>query len=142
MAGFTKVSGGNPSVPNKKRTIGAVAYEVGDLLMASRTAGTLVAATSSATVTLLQGGGIVAKATDGVVTEVEIQPIDFDAVYSVECANNSNSAHRYMRMEVADLNTVNNSGTDDGTNGVLQQVGEVGVNTNKVILVEFLRALT
>lgn len=140
MAGFTKVSG--PDIASKKRTIGAVAYAVGDLLMASRSAGTLVAATSSATVSLLQGGGIVTKATDGVVTEVEVQPIDFCAVYSVECANSSNSAHRYMRVALADANTVTNGGSDDATNGVLQQVGEVGINTNKVILVEFLPALT
>jgi hypothetical protein len=140
MAGFTKVSG--PDIASKKRTIGAVAYAVGDLLMASRSAGTLVAATSSATVSLLQGGGIVTKATDGVVTEVEVQPISFDAVYAVESANASNSAHRYMRVALSDANTVNNGGSDDGTNGVVQQVGEVGATSNQVILVEFLRALT
>ena len=141
MAGFRKIGGSSDSAAWKERVIGAVAYNVGDLLMASRTAGTLTAATSSATVSLLQGGGIVMKATDGVETKVLIDPIDFNAVYEVESANASNTAHNYMRMALTDEDTVNNSGSDDGTNGVVQQVGKSGINTT-TILVEFLRALT
>ena len=140
MAGFKRVSG--PDLANEKRTISGLTLAVGDLLMASRTAGTLVEATSSATVTLTHGGGIVAEAATASDTEVEITPIDYNSIYSVECTNDSNSSHRYMRVALTDDNTVNNGGADDGTNGILYQVGEVGASSNKTILVKFLPALT
>lgn len=140
MAGFQRVKG--PDLANEKRTIDTLTLAVGDLLMASRTAGTLVEATSSATCSLLHGGGIVEKAASASDTEVEITPIDYNSIYQVESTNDSNSSHRYMRVALTDDNTVNNGGADDGTNGILYQIGEVGAVGDKTLLVKFLPAIS
>ena len=142
FTGFQKVGGGKAG-DAKKRVIGAVAYAVGDLLMRSTTAGTLIAATSSATPNLFgNGGGIVVKATDGVVTEVEIDEIDYDAEYFAQTTNNSNVAHNYMLMALTDSNTVNNTGTDDVTNPVFMQTGVVGAAADKKIVGQFVRQIS
>jgi len=140
MAGFQRVGG--TTTEAKERVIGAVAYAVGDLLMRSTTAGTLIAATSSVTPNLMAGGGIVTKATDGVATVVYVEPIDYSAEYIVQSANNSNVAHNYMCMTLTDLNTVNNTGTDDVTNPCFIQTGVVGVNTDKKIIGQFVRQIS
>lgn len=140
MAGFQRVGG--TTTEAKKRVIGAVAYAVGDILMRSTTAGTLIAGTSSITPNLMNGGGIVTAATDGVVTEVSVEPLDYDAEYTVESADNSNVAHNYMLMTLTDLNTVNNTGTDDVTNPCFMQTGVVGVNTDKKIIGQFVRQIS
>ena len=141
MAGFKRYS--VPDLANETRTIDSIAVAQGDLMMADRTTGTVVAATDAGTVTLMHGGGIAAKAVASGATELEITPIDLNTIYEVESNAVSNASHRYMRMEVTDTNTVNNSGTDDGTNGVVYQVGELGtVGTDKRILVKFLPGLT
>lgn len=142
MPGFQRRSSGALDTANEEVVIGAVAYAMGDLLMASRSAATLVAATASSTVTLMHGGGIVQNATDGVVTKAVIQPINYNAIYEVESANNSDTDHNYMRMKLTDLNTVNNAGSDEGTNCVVYQVGTVGATGDNKILVKFLPALT
>ena len=135
MAGFKKISG--PDVANEERDIAATVFAVGDLLMVSTGTHKLVAATSSATPVLLQGGGIVQAATDGVVTKVLIQPIDFNATYEVESTNNSSANEDYDRMALTDLNTVNNSSTTDDTNPVVYQVGTIGAAADKRIKVKF-----
>lgn len=140
MAGFTRVGG--REIEAKERVIGTVSYAVGDLLMRSTTDGTLIAATSSVTPNLMNGGGIVTKATDGVATVAYIEPIDYDAEYIVETTNNSNAGHNYMCMELTDLNTVNNSGTDDVSNPCFIQTGVVGVNTDKKIIGQFVRQIS
>lgn len=139
--GFERVGGG--ATETKKRVIGAVAYAVGDLLMRSTTAGTLIAATSSATPNLFtNGGGIVVNATDGVQTTVDIEEIDYDAEYFAQTTNNSNVAHNYMLMALTDLNTVNNTGTDDVTNPVFMQTGVVGAAGDKKIIGQFVRQIS
>jgi hypothetical protein len=140
MAGFMKSSG--KDVETKERTISSLTLAVGDLLMGDRTAGTVVEATSSVTVSLLQGGGIVAQATTTADTTVKIHDIVYGAEYIVETTNNSNVAHNYQRMTLTDKNTVNNSGTDDPTNGIFMQTGVIGATGNKKIKGEFIRALT
>jgi hypothetical protein len=140
MVGFERVGG--TMTEGKKRVIGAVAYLVGDLLMRSTTTGLLIAATSSVTPNLMSAGGIVQNATDGVVTEVVIQPIDYCAEYIVGCASNSDVADNYMQMTLTDENTVNNTGTDDVTNPAVIQVGVVGAAADKKIIVQFVRAIS
>ena len=141
FTGFERVGGRESEA--KTRVIGAVAYLVGDLLMRSTTAGTLIAATSSATPNLYSnGGGIVVRATDGVVTEALIDEIDYDAEYFAQVANNSNVSHNYMLMTLTDLNTVNNTGTDDVTNPVFMQTGVVGAAANKKIIGQFVRQIS
>jgi len=141
FTGFERVGGCMTEA--KKRVIGAVAYAVGDLLMRSTTAGTLIAATSSATPGLYSnGGGIVVNATDGVVTTVKVEPIDYDAEYFAQVTNNSDVGHNYMLMALTDLNTVNNSGTDDVTNPVFMQTGVVGDAGDKKIIGQFVRQIS
>jgi len=140
MAGFTRVGG--REIEAKERVIDAVSYAVGDLLMRSTTDGTLIAATSSVTPNLMNGGGIVTKATDGVATVAYIEPIDYDAEYIVETTNSSDADHNYMCMTLTDLNTVNNSGTDDVSNPCFIQTGVVGVNTDKKIIGQFVRQIS
>lgn len=140
MAGFQRITGRDGD--SRERVISSLTTVVGDLLMASRTAGTVVAATSGSTVSLLQGGGIVQKASTSSDVLVDIQEIDFDTEYTVESASNSNVSHNYMRMALTDTNTVNNSGSDDSSNGVVYQTGVIGVTSDKKIKVVFLRALT
>jgi len=140
FTGFQRVGG--TITEAKERVIGAVAYAVGDLLMRSTTAGTLIAATSSTTPNLLNGGGIVTKATNGVATVAYIEPLDYDAEYFAETTNNSNVAHNYMLMALTDSNTVNNSGTDDVTNPVFMQTGVVGATGDKKIIGQFVRQIS
>lgn len=140
FTGFQRVGGCKTEA--KERVIGAVSYAVGDLLMRSTTAGTLIAATSSVTPNLLNGGGIVTKATDGVATVAYIEPIDYDAEYFAQTANNSNVAHNYMLMALTDLNTVNNTGTDDVTNPCFMQTGVVGAAGDKKIIGQFVRQIS
>ena len=136
FTGFQRAGG--TYTETKDRVIGAVAYAVGDLLMRSTTVGTLVAGTSSATPNLfMNGGGIVANATDGVVTKAEIAPIELNVEYFAATTNNSDVADNYMLMALTDENTVNNSGTDDTTNPVFMQTGVVGDASDKKIIGEF-----
>lgn len=140
MAGFKRYSG--PDLANETRVIDSIAVAQGDLLMTDRATGTVIAATSSGTVTLMHGGGIAAEAVASGATEIVITPIDCNTVYEAESNASSSASHRYMRMEVTDTNTVNNSGSDDNANGVVYQVGELGAATDKRILVKFLPGLT
>lgn len=141
MAGFQRTSGRDSD--SKNVTIAAgTAYVVGDLIMRKTTTGVCEAATSSVTPNLLEPGGIVNKAASTTDTEVQLVNVDYNTVYSVESANNSNSAHRYMDMTLTDLNTVNNTGTDNVTNPACYQVGEVGAASDKTLLVKFVRAIS
>lgn len=140
MAGFKKISG--PDTGTKLRVIGAVVYAVGDLLMRSTTAGTLVAATSSITPNLLTGGGIVVEATDGVQTWVKVQDIDYNAEYEVETNTTNSASYNYMIVALTDLNTVAITGTDAPTNGVFMQTGVLGATTDNRIKGQFVQAVS
>lgn len=137
MPGFKKTGG--KDTETKERTIAALALAVGDLVMADRANAVVVAATAAATVSLLQGGGIVTKATTVADTKVVLHDIVYGATYKVQAANATNVAHNYMRMALTDLNTVNNSGVDDAVNGVFMQTGVADATH---IIGEFIPALT
>jgi hypothetical protein len=47
-----------------------------------------------------------------------------------------------MFMALTDTNTVNNTGTDDVTNGVFMQTGIIGATTDKKIKGRFVRTLS
>jgi redox-regulated HSP33 family molecular chaperone len=126
----------------RERVVSSITAAVGSLLMASRTAGTLVAATSSVTVSLMQGGGLVVEAVTSSETKAQVQPIEFNTEYIADTTNNSNVAHNYMRMTLTDASTVNNTGTDDSTNGIFMQTGVIGATGDKKIKGEFIPALT
>jgi len=141
MAGFQKVGG--KDVVTKDRVIVTEALAVGDLVMASRSAYKVTAATSSVTVSLLQGGGIVSKASTATDTSVQIQEIVYGATYKIATTSASNVAHNYQRMTIgANAHIINNTGSDDGTNGVFIQTGVIGASTDNMIIGEFVRALT
>jgi len=137
MAGFKRVSGKDSET--KSRVISSQTLAIGDLCMASRTAGTVVVATSSATVSLLQGGGIVTKAATSSDTSVLLEDIVYGATYHILANAATNVAHNYMRMALTDARTINNSGTDDATNGVFMQTAVI---SSTIIAGEFVRALT
>lgn len=137
MAGFSKVGG--KDTETKDRVISSLALVAGDLVMASKSAGTVVKATSTTTISLLQGGGIVVGATTTSDTKVLIQDIEFGATYIVECAATANASHNYQRMLLTDENTVNNTGTDESTYPVFMQTGVIDSTHIKG---EFIRALT
>jgi hypothetical protein len=137
MAGFYRLSGKDSET--KKRTISSLALAVGDLVMASRTTGLVGKATSSVTVSLLQGGGIVTGATTTAATEVLVADIVYGAEYGIEVTNAANASHNLMRFTLTDENTVNNTGTDDSTNGIFMQTGVIDSTHIKG---EFIRALT
>ena len=141
MAGFQRTAGRDGD--SKEVTITAgTAYVAGDLIMRKTTGGVCEAATSSITPNLMEAGGIVDSAVSTTDTVAVVLNIDYNTVYEVESANNSNSAHRYMFMTLTDLNTVNNTGTDNVTNPACYQVGEVGVAADKRLLVKFTRAIS
>ena len=140
MAGFQKVGGRD--VETKARTVSSEALAVGDLVMASRSAYKVTAATATSTISLLQGGGIVSKATTTADTEVQIQDIVPGATYIVATTNNSDATHNYQRMKMTSAHEVNNTGTDVTDYCVFMQTGVVGATTDKKIKGEFLVALT
>ena len=137
MAGFSRVSGDDSET--KDRVISSLALVVGDLVMASRSAGTVVKATSTTTPSLLQGGGIVVGTTTASDTKVLIQDIEFKGTYIAEVVNAANVAHNYQRMLLTDENTVNNTGTDESTYPVFMQTGVIDSTHIKG---EFVCALT
>lgn len=141
MSAISRVGGKDSET--KERVVSGETLAIGDLVMASRSAGTVTAATASATVSLLQGGGIVANPVVSADTKALLFDIVYGATYKVSSTNNSNVAHNNMRMVVgANAHTINNTGSDDGTNGVFIQTGVSGATTDKLILGEFVRALT
>lgn len=138
---FKRLDGAKDTVV-RERVVSSISGAVGSLVMASRSAGTVVAATSSVTVSLMQGGGLVVKAFTASDTKALIQPIEFNTEYIADTTNNSNVSHNYQRMTLTDASTVNNTGTDDGTNGIFMQTGTIGATTDKKIKGEFIPALT
>jgi hypothetical protein len=141
MAGISRVGGRDSET--KERVVSGETLAIGDLVMASRSAGTVTAATSSATVSLMQGGGITVNAVVSTDTKALIFDIVPGATYIVTSTNNSNIAHNNMRMVVgANAHTINNTGTDDATNGIFMQTGVIGATTDKKIKGEFIVALT
>ncbi len=141
MAGFNRVGGKDSEV--KERTISSEAIPANYLVMASRSTGAVTVATASVTVSLLQGGGINIALTTTADTIAKLQDIVYGAEYIVSSTNNSDATHNYQRMTIgANGGTINNTGTDDGTNGVFMQTGVIGAAANKKIKGEFIRALT
>ncbi len=126
MAGFSLKKNLN-EVEYRKFTIASQAYTIGDAVMRSTTAGTVVPATSSTSGDTLVGIAMETVASSA--TELLVAVIEPSQVWECEVANTVNAAHNYMKMVLTDANTVNNTGTDSATDAAI--VMQVGVSGSK-----------
>lgn len=129
--GFIRQSG--PDLGDKVAKISSLAITIGDLLAFSRSAGTVVKATSSTSAEDI--AGVATKDTTTSDTEVTYRPVNADDTYRISTANNSNVSHNYQRMVLTDENEVNNTGTDSTSDAaVFMQEGVYGVAADKEII--------
>lgn len=99
----------NPTV-YKTFTIASQAYAIGDAVMLSTTAGTVIPATSSSKPVQMVGVAMEVQASSG--TTLLVALITDQQLWSVDSANAVNSAHNMQRMVLIDKGTVSNTGTD------------------------------
>ena len=116
MAGFRLVENLN-DVEYRKFTVASQAYVIGDAVMRSTTAGTVVPATSSTSGDTLVGVAMETVASSA--TELLVAVIEPSQVWECEVANTINAAHNYQKMVLTDANTVNNTGTDSVADGAI-----------------------
>lgn len=113
---FSLIVDPNPTV-YKNVTIASQAYQVGDLVQLSRSAGTVTPATS-ATINANVYGVTMAAAlsTDTVVLVCIVTP---EQTWSADNTNTPNTAHNFQRMVLTDKGTINNTGTDSTASAAL-----------------------
>ena len=104
-------------VEYRKFTVASQAYVIGDAVMRSTTAGTVVPATSSTSGDTLVGVAMETVASSA--TELLVAVIEPSQVWECEVANTINAAHNYQKMVLTDANTVNNTGTDSVADGAI-----------------------
>jgi len=109
MAGFRLVSNLN-DVEYNKFTVASQAYTIGDAVMRSTTAGTVIPATSSTSGDTLIG--VAMETVASTATSLLVALIEPSQVWECEVANTVNSSHNLQKMVLTDANTVNNTGTD------------------------------
>jgi hypothetical protein len=126
MAGFSLKRNLN-EVEYRKFTVASQAYTIGDAVMRSTTAGTVIPATSSTSGDTLIGVAMETVASSA--TELLVALIEPSQVWECETANAVDAAHNYMKMVLTDANTVNNTGTDSVADAAI--VMQVGVSGSK-----------
>jgi hypothetical protein len=135
---FKRVKGSDRGLVRRK--ISSLACAVGDLMTYSRSAGTVVKATSA--LHREDVAGVVVETTTTADTSVLLQRIVPQDEYIVDVTNASDAAHNYQRMALTDEKVVNNTGTDSAAStAFVMQTGVVGVSGDKKILVEFIEEL-
>lgn len=109
----------------KVYTIASQAYQLGDAVMLSTTAGTVIPATSSSSPSRMIGVAMEAKTSSD--TSLLVALISSRQQWQADVTNAANTAHNEQRMVLTDKGTVNNTGTDS-TNAaaVFRQEGVVG----------------
>ena len=129
--GFKRISGRD--IGNRKGVTSSLAITIGDLLAYSRSAGTLIKATSSSSVEDI--AGVAEETITTAATSVLYRPADPDDLYEVSSTNNANSSHNYQRMVLTDENEVNNTGTDSTSDAaVFLQEGYSGAVGDKLLI--------
>jgi len=124
MAGFRLVKNENELVLEDV-TVASQAYTIGDAVMRSTTAGTMIPATSSTTMDTLYGIAFETVASSA--TTLKVAVIESSQVWECEVANTVNSSHNYQKMVLTDKDTVNNTGTDSVADAaIVMQVGVSG----------------
>jgi hypothetical protein len=125
---------------NERGVISSLACAVGDLLVYSRTTGTLIKGLSSSPVESV--AGICVAATTTADTEVLYEVVMPNDKYIVDVTNNSSTADNYQAMVLTDQATVNNTHTTATTGAMVVQVGTVGAAADKKILANIMLATT
>lgn len=98
-------------------TIASQAYQVGDAVQISRSAGTVTPATSSTINANIYGVTVAAAlSTDTTVLVALITP---SQTWQADNTNTPNSAHNFQRMVLTDKGTVNNTGTDSTSSAAI-----------------------
>lgn len=106
-------------------TIASQAYAIGDLVMLSATAGTVVPATSASTPSKLIGVAMEAKTSAD--TSLLVALVNSRQIWQADVTNTANTAHNMQRMVLTDKGTVNNTGTDStASTAVFRQEGVSG----------------
>ncbi len=106
----------NPTV-YKTFTIASQAYAIGDCVMLSTTAGTVIPATASTTTSKLIGVAMEAKTASD--TSLLVALITDQQLWTADATNAVNTAHNLQRMVLTDKGTVNNTGTDSTASGAI-----------------------
>lgn len=124
MAGFNLKSNLN-EVEYVQCTIASQAYTIGDAVMRSTTAGTVIPATSSASGDLLYG--VAMETVTSAATTLLVAVIEPSQVWECAVTNTVSSAHNFQKMVLTDKATVNNTGTDSVADAAIcLQVGVSG----------------
>jgi hypothetical protein len=120
---FSLVSDPNPTV-YRVVTIASQAYQVGDLVAYSRSAATVIPATSGSINANIMGVAMSAQlSTD---TAMLVCLITNEQEWQADNTNATNVAHNFQRMVLTDKGTINNTGTDSATSSaVWTQTGVV-----------------
>ena len=128
MAGFSLKSNLN-EVAYRRFTIASQAYTIGDAVMRSTSAGTVIPATSSTSMDTLVGVAMETVASSA--TSLLVALIEPSQTWECEVANSVSAAHNQMKMVLTDANTVNNTGTDSVTDAAI--VMQLAVSGSKGI---------
>jgi hypothetical protein len=126
MAGFSLKSNLN-EVEYRNFTVASQAYTIGDAVMRSTTAGTVIPATASTSGDTLVG--VAMETVTSAATSLLVAIIEPSQVWECAVTNTINSAHNYQKMVLTDKSTVNNTGTDSVADGAI--VMQVGVGSSK-----------
>lgn len=109
----------------KVYTIASQAYAVGDAVMLSASAATVIPATASTTPSKLIGVAVEAKTASD--TSLLVALITPRQLWQADSTNAANTAHNLQRMVLTDKGTVNNTGTDSTASGaIFRQEGIAG----------------
>lgn len=126
---FKLIADSNPTV-YKNFTIASQAYAIGDAVMESTTAGTVIPATSSTTPSRLIG--VAMEAQPATATTLLVCLVSPSQVWSADATNTANAAHNLQRMVLTNATTVNNTGTDS-TNAAAVFRQEGIVSTTRIV---------
>lgn len=118
----------------RSMTIASQAYTIGDVVAYSRSAGTVIPATSSTTNNDLFAVAMETLASTA--TAMLCAIITPEQRWIATCTNVPNVANNFQRMVLTDARTVNNTGTDSTSDAaVVTQIGVI--NSTNLILVTF-----
>ncbi len=123
MAGFRLVKNLN-DVEYNVYTISSQAFTIGDCVMRSTTAGTVIPSTSSTDGDTLIGVAMETVASGA--TELLVAKIEPSQVWECEVANTINTAHNLRKSVLTDANTVNNTTDSVADAAIVMQIGASG----------------
>ncbi len=123
---------------NQVFTIASQAFSIGDAVMLSTTAGTVVPATSSTTPSKLIGVAMEAKVSGD--TTLLVTLINPHQTWAADGANPADATKNLQRMVLTDKGTVNNTGTDSTAAGAVFR--QEGVLAGSRITGKFLAAVS